>query len=102
MPARDFAVGVDIRTPDFGVHTVLEEMDRAMAVGGRDVRKVDVSKPANRQFAAQHGVRGTPTRVFIDEEGTEVSRLIGAVDFDAVHGAVAVLMGEVCADFTAF
>lgn len=36
--ARDLAVGVDIRTPDFGVGSVVAEMDRVMAEGGIEVK----------------------------------------------------------------
>jgi len=38
--ARDVAVGVDIRTRDFGVGSLITEMDRVMADGGIEVRLV--------------------------------------------------------------
>lgn len=37
-PARPLAVGIDIRTRDFGVEPVLHEIDRLMAEAGQDVR----------------------------------------------------------------
>lgn len=36
--ARDLAVGVDVRTPDFGVGSVIAEMDRMTAEGDIEVR----------------------------------------------------------------
>jgi UPF0042 nucleotide-binding protein len=37
-PVRPLAVGIDIRTRDFGVEPVLAEIDRLMAESGQDVR----------------------------------------------------------------
>lgn len=67
---------------------------------GLRVERVDISESANKGFANKRGVRGTPTLVFEDVDGTEVARFVGGVTFDQVHEALAVLTGERCADFT--
>lgn len=69
---------------------------------GLGVTKIDISVPENRQLALQMGVRGTPTLAFFDNDGGEISRLIGYQDQDTVERAAAVLMGEVCAEFSRF
>jgi len=66
---------------------------------GLKVIQVDVSTPENRRLASQLAVIGTPTLLFFDGTGREVSRLIGYQELDAVRRAAAVLMGEPCADF---
>jgi cytochrome c-type biogenesis protein len=81
---------------------VLQNLDSSCAAEGLRIEKIDISDPINRQLAMQMGVVGTPTLVFFDGESREVARLVGAQPFDAVHQAVAVLMGGVCADFSRF
>ena len=79
---------------------VIAAMSQTCSGKGLDVSKIDVSRTENKGEAARRGVRGTPTLVFVDDDGTEVARLVGAVDLAQVHDAVAVLMGDQCADFT--
>lgn len=79
---------------------IIRSMTSTCAGEGLAVTKIDVSQRANRGAVTQFGVRGTPTLVFRDGQGREVSRLVGAADLDAVHEAMAVLMGQACAGFT--
>jgi len=79
---------------------IIRAMTATCAGEGLAVRKIDVSRRDGRPLAAQFGVRGTPTLVFVDDDGQEVSRLVGASDLETVHGSIAVLMGQACADFT--
>lgn len=81
---------------------IVQSMNSSCAGEGLRIDVIDISVPENRAIAHQFGVRGTPTFVFFDNGGTEVARLVGAQDFDTVHQAVAVVMGEVCADFSRF
>lgn len=79
---------------------VINAMTATCTGKGLQVQKVDVSQGPNKRFAAKKGVRGTPTLVFVDGDGTEVARLVGAVSLDQIHDATAVLMGDQCRDFS--
>ena len=79
---------------------IIAAMTETCAGKGLHVEKVDVSSRPQRALAAEMAVRGTPTLLFLDHEGTEVARLVGASGLDAVSQAVAILMGEACADFS--
>lgn len=79
---------------------LIEAMKRTCSGRGLDLVKINLATRENRARAARSGVRGTPTIVFLDPAGAEVARLIGAVDFDTLHGATAAVMGEACADFS--
>ena len=82
--------------------TVMQTLTDSCVGEGLGVTKIDISVPENRQLALHMGVRGTPTLAFFDDGGDEVSRLIGYQELDAVQGAAAVLMGDVCAEFSRF
>lgn len=67
---------------------------------GLRIEKIDVSIPENRLLAQQMGILGTPTLAFFDEDGREVTRLVGAQEIDTVERAMGVLMGKQCAEFS--
>jgi len=81
---------------------VIESVRATCAGEGLRVEKIDLSRPGNLQIARQMGVVGTPTLVLLDEEGKEVSRLVGVQELETVQRAIAVLMGGACADFSRF
>lgn len=81
---------------------VLQSVDTTCSGEGLRIEKIDISDPVNKQLAMQMGVVGTPTLVFFDPDSQEVARLVGAQPFEAVHQAISVLMGGVCADFSRF
>lgn len=79
---------------------LIDSLHETCSGRGLRVEKLNVENPAHRALAADLAVVGTPTLLFIDENGNEVSRLVGTVDFDTLHNSLAVLMGETCQDFT--
>jgi cytochrome c-type biogenesis protein len=79
---------------------IVRAMTATCAGKGMAVHRIDISQREQRSMAAQYGIRGTPTLVFVDDAGKEVSRLVGASDLGTVHDAIAVLMGQACARFT--
>jgi hypothetical protein len=62
-----------------------------------DIELVDVSRPENRHYIAEHRLLGVPTFLFLDENRTEVARLVGKQSHEALHQALATLRGERCA-----
>ena len=81
---------------------LLNSLEATCVEKGLDLYRLDVSHPENRAFAAALGVVGTPTLVFVDEDGVEVTRLVGATDQAALQNAVDVIMGSECRDFRRF
>jgi cytochrome c-type biogenesis protein len=109
MSLGDLTVGpvvLDFFKPDcpacLKMVPVLQTLGTTCSGEGLRIEKIDISDPVNKQLAIQMGVLGTPTLLFFDNQGQEVSRLVGAQSMESVHRAVAVLMGEVCADFSRF
>ncbi|HSA33543.1 MAG TPA: cytochrome c biogenesis protein CcdA [bacterium] len=60
------------------------------------LRKVDISKPENRAYAAAHRILGVPTFILFDVDRTEVARLVGLQTEEAIYQAIATLRGEEC------
>jgi cytochrome c-type biogenesis protein len=52
------------------------------------VEKRFVEDPAGEQLASRHAVRGVPTFLLLDEEGREVSRLVGEQTLAALESAM--------------
>lgn len=61
------------------------------------IELVDVKRPENRHYITKHRLLGVPTFLFLDENRTEVARLVGKQSHDALHQALATLRGESCA-----
>jgi cytochrome c-type biogenesis protein len=59
-------------------------------------REVDVLSPEGRMLARNYGIRGIPVFLFIDDEGREVSRLVGFQQLATLEQAMTVLTGENC------
>jgi cytochrome c-type biogenesis protein len=64
-------------------------------LGTRTVR-IDVTTASGRALAEQHGVRGTPTFVLVDEDGVEKARLLGENTAEDVAAAVERAFGISC------
>ncbi|MBM4352489.1 MAG: cytochrome c biogenesis protein/thioredoxin [Deltaproteobacteria bacterium] len=79
---------------------ILQALGRSCSGRGLRIETIDVSIPENRLLAQQMAVVGTPTLAFFDEEGREVTRLVGAQEIDTVERAMGILMGEQCAEFS--
>lgn len=58
--------------------------------------RVDVTTAHGRALAEQHGVRGTPTFVLLDDTGTEKERLLGENTGDDLAAAVERAFGLSC------
>ena len=56
---------------------VISEAERACDGFGARIQRVDVSSAEGRALAVRHRVVGTPTFVFINEDGVESERIIG-------------------------
>lgn len=97
---------IDFYKPDcpacLKIVPILNSMESSCSEKGMDVYRLDVSLPENRAFASALGVVGTPTLVFVDIDGVEVSRIIGAADYNTIQGALDVIMGTECRDFRRF
>jgi cytochrome c-type biogenesis protein len=66
---------------------------------GIRVRQLDVSTPAGRSAAAERGVLGVPTFLFLDSAGKEVARLVGQQPQEVLIQSLEVLAGEKCDGF---
>jgi len=66
---------------------------------GIRVRQLDVSTPAGRSAAAERGVMGVPTFLFLDSAGKEVARLVGQQPQEVLIQSLEVLAGEKCDGF---
>ncbi len=61
--------------------------------------KLDITNDSNRRLAHSYGVPGVPTFVFVDPDGAEVARLIGAQKPADLQRALKVASGEECKDY---
>ena len=63
---------------------------------GVRVNVVDVSTEEHEHLIEKHRVVGLPTYLFIDKDGNEVARLVGAQTGDTLRQALGALRGEQC------
>jgi len=66
---------------------------------GIRIRQLDVSTHAGRAAAAERGVLGVPTFLFLDSAGKEVARLVGQQPQEVLIQSLEVLAGEKCDGF---
>jgi thiol-disulfide isomerase/thioredoxin len=57
---------------------VVEDLAARCADGGVRIDAVDVSRDENARIAERYGVRAVPTFLFLDGNGAEAGRLVGA------------------------
>jgi cytochrome c-type biogenesis protein len=63
------------------------------------VLKINLSLAENRQFARRYGIVGVPTFLFLDEQGKEMSRLIGAQKIETLEESLAAATHGECRGF---
>ena len=78
---------------------VVAAAERGCALHGIRVRQLDVATSAGRDAAAERGVLGVPTFLFLDSTGKEVARLVGQQPQDVLIQSLEVLAGEKCDGF---
>lgn len=78
---------------------VVAAAERGCGSHGIRVRQLDVSTPAGRMAAAERGVLGVPTFLFLDSAGKEVARLVGQQPQEVLIQSLEVLAGEKCDGF---
>ena len=81
---------------------VVEAAERGCSRHGIRVRQLDVSTPIGRAVAAERGVLGVPTFLFLDRAGQEVARLVGQQPREVLIQSLEVLAGEKCDGFRIF
>lgn len=67
---------------------VIAEAERACGGFGARIQRVDVATPEGRALAARHHVLGTPTFVFLAEDGAESERIVGEETRENLHAAI--------------
>jgi cytochrome c-type biogenesis protein len=78
---------------------VVAAAERGCAMHGIRVRQLDVATSAGRAAAAERGVLGVPTFLFLDSAGKEVARLVGQQPQEVLIQSLEVLAGEKCDGF---
>jgi cytochrome c-type biogenesis protein len=78
---------------------VVAAAERGCALHGIRVRQLDVATSAGRAAAAERGVLGVPTFLFLDSTGKEVARLVGQQPQEVLIQSLEVLAGEKCDGF---
>ena len=78
---------------------VVAAAERGCALHGIRVRQLDVTTSAGRAAAAERGVLGVPTFLFLDSTGKEVARLVGQQPQEVLIQSLEVLAGEKCDGF---
>jgi cytochrome c-type biogenesis protein len=78
---------------------VVAAAELGCASHGIRVRQLDVSTPAGRTAAADRGVLGVPTFLFLNSAGKEVARLVGQQPQEVLIQSLEVLAGEKCDGF---
>ena len=74
-------------SPCRATRALLEDVTADMA----DVVHVDIDAEANLELVRQLDIRSTPTTLFLDSNGHEVGRAMGALKRDQVLGAISTI-----------
>ena len=61
------------------------------------IRQINLSEPRNRHYIQQLQLRGVPTFVGYDENGTVQKRMVGEQSIESLRHIMETLTGEVCA-----
>jgi thioredoxin 1 len=75
---------------------VVEDLAARCAGNGVRIDTVDVSQDENERIAVQYGVRAVPTFLFLDENGVEAERLVGAQTAMDLRRGLKALGGTSC------
>jgi thiol-disulfide isomerase/thioredoxin len=76
--------------------SVVEELAARCAGNGVSIEAVDVSQSENERVAEQYGVSAVPTFLFLDENGVESGRLVGAQTATDLRRGLKALGGDSC------
>ena len=49
-----------------------------VAAGMRTFEKINIDREENKQYIEQYDLMGTPTMIVLDDDGTELGRIVGA------------------------
>jgi len=77
---------------------LVDRLAGACPRNGVAVHQYDISTPEHEHLAEELEVRAVPTFVFIDETGTEISRLVGKQTEKSLAAGLADIGGAACAD----
>jgi cytochrome c-type biogenesis protein len=78
---------------------VVSKAERDCSAHGVRIQQMDVAAPAGREAANRYGILGIPTFVFVDQQGTEVARLVGEQPEETLIQTLEVLAGQRCDGF---
>lgn len=78
---------------------VVARAERDCSAHGVRIRQMDVASRAGRDGANHYGILGVPTFVFIDQQGSEVARLVGEQSEGTLIQTLEVLAGQTCDGF---
>lgn len=78
---------------------VVARAERDCSAHGVRIRQMDVATAAGRDGANRYGILGVPTFVFVDQQGTEVARLVGEQPEETLIQTLEVLAGQTCDGF---
>ncbi|HET9933004.1 MAG TPA: cytochrome c biogenesis protein CcdA [Polyangiaceae bacterium] len=67
---------------------VISQAERACDGFGARIQRVDVATPEGRALALRHRVVGTPTFVFVNDEGAESERIVGEETPENLRAAI--------------
>ncbi len=81
------------------MHPVVAAAEHDCARHGIRFRQIDVSAPGGRAAAAERGVLGVPTFLFLDSAHNEVARLVGQQPQEVLIQSLEVLAGQKCDGF---
>ena len=78
---------------------VVASAERDCSRHGVRVTQIDVATAEGRRTAAEYGVLGVPTFLFVDRDGREVARLVGQQPRETLIQSLEVLAGQKCDGF---
>jgi cytochrome c-type biogenesis protein len=78
---------------------VVARAERDCSAHGVRIRQMDVATVPGRQGANRYGILGVPTFIFVDQQGTEVARLVGEQPEETLIQTLEVLAGQSCDGF---
>jgi cytochrome c-type biogenesis protein len=78
---------------------VVAQAERDCSAHGVRIRQMDVATGPGREGANRYGILGVPTFVFVDQQGTEVARLVGEQPEETLIQTLEVLAGQSCDGF---
>lgn len=78
---------------------IVARAERDCSAHGVRIQQMDVATGPGREGANRYGILGVPTFVFVDQQGTEVARLVGEQPEETLIQTLEVLAGQTCDGF---